>query len=237
MRGPFVVAALVTLASCSAASTPVPVATPQRQPLETTSTVLPSGAENGLTARPEASGGDSNPTPSMQRSGAGTFGAGVWEPDFRHTGETRRHRSYLIFDDGRFEHRVDGYDHLPTLACTFRDPVAYGGSWRRDGGDLVLRVTWEDHVRGGHRVESPLHGCLDEGGTFIRSELRIPREERISLGACAAGFLYPEAPCISLNGAPWYRTSPEGSEPRAAWYAWCDTLPPSQRPGICTQRR
>ncbi|MFO0605779.1 MAG: hypothetical protein U0324_21530 [Polyangiales bacterium] len=223
MRPTHLALALASLAACASSQTPAPAA-PHADPVPAAPTAT----------APEAAPGPEAVTP---RPGAGTFGPGVWEPDFRHAGDTRRYRSYLFFEDGRFELRVAGYDHLPTVACNLRDAVASGGTWRREGDDVVLRTAWEEHVHGGRRAESPVRGCTDEGGSFARTELRTPREERVAVGVCAAGFLYPEAPCVTLGGEPWYRTSPDGAEPRAAWYAWCDALPEPQRPGVCRERR
>lgn len=223
---PYAPIALVSLAAC--ASSPAPQAATAAAAVESTAPT-PAGTEVGNGAVPASAA----PAP---RPGAGTFGPGVWEPEFR-PGEARRDRSYLFLEDGRFEHRIAGYEALPSVACTFHDPVAYGGTWRRDGDAVALRVTWEDHIRGGHRAESPTRGCTNEGGAFARTELPAPRDERLPLGVCAAGFLFPEAPCVTLGGAPWYRTSAEGAEVRAAWYTWCARLPEATRPALCRERR
>ncbi len=164
--------ALASLAACASSRTPAPAAPHADPDPATTPTVAPETAPS-----PEA---------VAPRPGAGTFGPGVWEPDFRHAGDTRRYRSYLFFEDGRFERRVGGYDHLPSVACNLREAVASGGTWRREGDDVVLRTAWEDHVRGGRRAESPVRGCTDEGGSFARTELHAPREERVAVGVCAA---------------------------------------------------
>lgn len=220
MRHTFTAAALVSLGAC--ASTPAP---------------RPAGAAD-VEVTPSTSPAATAPAtaPGVAPLTPGTFGPGVYEPEFRH-GDQRRYRSYLFFADGRFEFRVAGYDRLPSVACTFHDAVAYGGNWRREGDAVQLRVTWEDRIQGGHRAESPERGCTDEGGSFTRTTLQTPRDLALAVGVCATGFLREEAPCVTLDGTPWYRTSPEGADPREAWYSWCADLPASGRPDLCRERR
>jgi len=220
MRHPSIVVALVSIGACASAPTPAPASAPAPPP---------AAAAPATTAAPDGS-------PAAARLTPGTFGPGVYEPDFRH-GDQRRHRSYLFFPDGRFEFRVAGYDRLPSVACTFHDAVAYGGNWRREGDAVSLRITWEDRIQGGHRAESPERGCTDEGGSFTRATLTVQRSLSLAVGVCATGFLYAEAPCVTLDGTPWYRTSPEGADPREAWYAWCADLPAAARPALCRERR
>jgi len=220
MRHTSIVAALVFLEHCSSTSAPPPA----------------SAANASATPSPSPVAAAPVGSPAVAPLRPGTFGPGVYEPEFRHS-DQRRYRSYLFFADGRFEFRIAGYDRLPSVACTFRDAVAYGGNWRREGAAVSLRVTWEDRIQGGHRAESPVRGCTDEGGSFARTTLVAPRDLSLALGVCATGFLREEAPCVTLDDTPWYRTSPEGADPREAWYAWCADLPAAERPALCRERR
>jgi hypothetical protein len=221
MRYPPIAAALMALGGCASA----PAASPA-SPVNVSVPTAPTAPSPAVVAS----------SPAVAPLTPGTFGPGLYEPEFRH-GDVRRYRSYLFFADGRFEYRIAGYERLPSVACSFRDAVAYGGTWRREGDAVRLHVTWEDTIRGGHAVESPERGCTEEGGAFLRTTLQAPRGVSLALGACATGFLHEEAPCVLLDGAPWYRTSPEGTDARDAWYAWCAALPASQRTALCHNRR